>query len=485
MPDGIVAQAGPDAVHLSTPVELHGENLTTVAEFTVHEGTSERFGLSWFPSYERPGRAEDAHAALARTEAWWREWSERCTYRGEYRDVVLTSLIVLKALTDQVTGAIVAAPTTSLPEDIGGERNWDYRYTWLRDAVLTLNALLAGGYTDEALAFSDAVFRATAGQPQQAQIMYGIAGERRLEEYELDWLPGYEGSRPVRVGNAAAGQFQLDVYGEVVGVGWAVAMALGQLPEPLWRQLRELLDYLESAWQEPDDGMWEARGPRRHYTQSKVMAWLAFDRAIALSKRFGLEAPLRRWEQIRGQIHDEILERAYDPQRNTFTQSYGSTALDAGALMVGLVGLLEPTDDRFTKTIDAVRRELGRDGFISRYSTDLTDDGLAGSEGQFLACSFWLVEALAVNGREAEARELFERLLALRNDLGLYAEEYDVARGRQVGNFPQAFTHLALINAARVLTGEQIGTRSTPPAPLPHMPTPTPRRPAPVKLRRP
>jgi GH15 family glucan-1,4-alpha-glucosidase len=485
VPDGIVAQAGPDAVHLSTPVELHGENLTTVAELTVHEGSSERFGLSWFPSYERPGRVEDAHAALARTQAWWREWSERCTYRGEYRDDVLTSLIVLKALTDQVTGAIVAAPTTSLPEDIGGERNWDYRYTWLRDAVLTLNALLAGGYTDEALAFGDAVFRATAGQPQQAQIMYGIAGERRLEEYELDWLPGYEGSRPVRVGNAAAGQFQLDVYGEVVGVGWAVAMAVGHLPEPLWRQLRQLLDYLESAWQEPDDGMWEARGTRRHYTQSKVMAWLAFDRAIALSKRFGLDAPVRRWKRIRSQIHDEILERAYDPQRNTFTQSYGSTALDAGALMVGLVGLLEPTDDRFTKTIDAVHRELGHDGFISRYSTDVTDDGLSGSEGQFLACSFWLVEALALNGREAEARELFERLRALRNDLGLYAEEYDVARGRQVGNFPQAFTHLALINAARILSGERIGTRSTPPAPLPRLPTPTPRRPAPAKLRRP
>jgi GH15 family glucan-1,4-alpha-glucosidase len=485
VPDGIVAQAGPDAVHLSTPVEVHGENLTTVAEFTVHEGTSERFGLSWFPSYERPGHAEDAHAALARTQAWWREWSERCTYRGEYSDDVLTSLIVLKALTDQVTGAVVAAPTTSLPEDIGGERNWDYRYTWLRDAVLTLNALLAGGYTDEALAFSDAVFRATAGQPQQAQIMYGIAGERRLEEYELDWLPGYEGSRPVRVGNAAAGQFQLDVYGEVVGVGWAVAMARGQFPEPLWRQVRQLLDYLESVWQKPDDGMWEARGTRRHYTQSKVMAWLAFDRAIALSKRFGLEAPVQRWKRIRGQIRDEILERAYDPQRNTFTQSYGSTALDAGALMVGLVGLLEPTDDRFTTTIDAVRRELGHDGFISRYSTDVTDDGLSGSEGQFLACSFWLVEALALNGREAEARELFERLLALRNDLGLYAEEYDVARGRQVGNFPQAFTHLALIGAARVLSGEQIGTRSTPPAPLSGLPTPTPRGPAPVKLRRP
>jgi GH15 family glucan-1,4-alpha-glucosidase len=483
--DGIVAQAGPDAVHLSTPVELHGEDLTTVAELTVHEGTSERFGLSWFPSYERPGRAEDAHAALARTQAWWREWSERCTYRGEYRNNVLTSLIVLKALTDQVTGAVIAAPTTSLPEDIGGERNFDYRYTWLRDAVLTLNALLAGGYTDEALAFGDAVFRATAGQPQQAQIMYGIAGERRLEEYELDWLPGYEGSRPVRVGNAAAGQFQLDVYGEVVGVGWAVAMALEQLPEPLWRQLRQLLDYLESVWQEPDDGMWESRGTRRHYTQSKVMAWLAFDRAIALSTRFGLEAPVQRWKQIRGQIRDQILERAYDPQRHTFTQSYGSTALDAGALMVGLVGLLEPTDDRFTTTIDAIRRELGHDGFISRYSTDVTDDGLSGSEGQFLACSFWLVEALALNGREAEARKLFERLLALRNDLGLYAEEYDVARDRQVGNFPQAFTHLALINAARVLSGEQMGTRSAPPAPLPRLPTPTPRRPAPVKLRRP
>ena len=351
-------------MHLSTPVELHGEDLTTVAEFTVQEGSSERFVLSWFPSYERPGRTEDAHAALARTQAWWREWSERCTYRGEYRDEVLTSLIVFKALTDQVTGAIVAAPTTSLPEDLGGERNWDYRYTWLRDSVLTLNALLAGGYTDEALAFSDAVFRATAGQPEQAQIMYGLAGERRLEEYKLDWLPGYEGSRPVRVGNAAAGQFQLDVYGEVVGVGWAVAMALGQLSEPLWRQLRELLDYLESAWQEPDDGMWEARGPRRHYTQSKVMAWLAFDRAIALSKRFRLEGPLQRWEQVRAQIHDEILERAYDPQRHTFTQSYGSAALDAGVLMVGLVGLLEPTDDRFTGTIDAVRRELGHDGLI-------------------------------------------------------------------------------------------------------------------------
>ena len=456
VPDGIVAQAGPHAVHLTTPVDLRGEQLTTVAEFTLAEGASEGFALSWFPSYERPPRAEDARSALARTEAWWRDWSGRCSYQGDYRDEVVRSLIVLKGLTDQVTGAVVAAPTTSLPEDLGGERNWDYRYTWLRDSVLTLNALLGGGYTDEALAFSECVFRATAGHPEQLQIMYGVAGERRLEEYELDWLPGYEGSRPVRVGNAAAGQFQLDVYGEVLGVGWAVAMAVGQVSPRRWSQLRRLTDYLETVWRDPDDGMLEARGPRRHYTQSKLMAWVAFDRALALAEHFRLAGPLERWRQVRAEIHDEILEKAYDPRRNTFTQSYGSEALDAGALMVGLVGLLPPTDDRFTGTIDAVRSELGHDGFISRYSTDATDDGLSGSEGQFLACSFWLVDALALNGREGEARELFERLLALRNDLGLYAEEYDVARKRQVGNFPQAFTHLALIDAARILSGERM-----------------------------
>jgi GH15 family glucan-1,4-alpha-glucosidase len=470
VPDGIIAQAGPDAVHLSTPLDLRGEQLTTVAEFTIAEGASERFALSWFPSYQRAAPTEDAQSALARTEAWWRDWSGRCSYQGNYRDEVVTSLIVLKGLTDQVTGAVVAAPTTSLPEDLGGERNWDYRYTWLRDSVLTLNALLAGGYTDEALAFNECIFRATAGHPEQLQIMYGIAGERRLEEYELDWLPGYEGSKPVRVGNAAAGQFQLDVYGEVVGVGWAVAMAIGQLTARRWSQLRRLMDYLETVWRDPDDGMWEARGPRRHYTQSKLMAWVAFDRAVALAEHFGLQGPLERWRRIRAEIHDDILEKAYDPRRNTFTQSYGSKALDAGALMVGLLGLLPPTDDRFTGTIDAVRSELGHDGFISRYSTDATDDGLSGSEGQFLACSFWLVDALVLNGREGEARELFERLLALRNDLGLYAEEYDVARKRQVGNFPQAFTHLALIDAARILSGERMGTRSAPPRP----PTPAP-----------
>jgi GH15 family glucan-1,4-alpha-glucosidase len=459
-PDGIVGQAGPDAVHLSTPVPLRGEDLTTVAEFTVGEGSSERFVLSWFPSYQRPALTEDAHSALARTEAWWREWSGRCTYQGEYREHVLTSLIVLKGLTDQLTGAIVAAPTTSLPEDLGGGRNWDYRYTWLRDSVLALNALLAGGYTDEAMAFSECVFRATAGHPDQLQIMYGIGGERRLSEYELDWLPGYEASRPVRVGNAASGQFQLDVYGELLGVAWAFASAMGRLPRPRWNQLRKLMDYLETVWRDPDDGMWESRGPRRHYTSSKVMAWVAFDRAVALAGQFDLPAPRERWAQLRDEIRTEILEKAYDPERNTFTQYYGSRSLDAGTLAIGIVGLLPPTDHRFTGTIDAVRAELGRDGLISRYSTDETDDGLAGAEGQFLACSFWLVDALALNGRREDARELFERLLALRSDLGLFAEEYDVGRQRQVGNFPQAFTHLAMINAARVLSATPAAARS-------------------------
>jgi len=470
VPDGIVAQAGPNAVHLSTPVDLRGEDLTTVATFSVSEGATERFVLSWFPSYEAPAPTEDAESALARTEKWWRDWSGRCTYKGKYRDEVLTSLIVLKGLTDEVTGAVLAAPTTSLPEDLGGERNWDYRYTWLRDSVLTLNALLAGGYTEEALAFDACVLRATAGHPEQMQIMYGIAGERRLEEYELDWLPGYEGSRPVRVGNAAAGQFQLDVYGEVVGVSAAVALTAGRVSESRWSRLRKLMDYLETVWREPDDGMWEARGPRRHYTQSKVMAWFAFDRAVIVAERFGLDAPLDRWKQISAEIRQEILDKAYDPKRNTFTQSYGSKALDASALSIGMLGLLPPTDERFTGTIDAIRRELGHNGFISRYSTDATDDGLSGSEGQFLACSFWLVDALALNGREDEARELFERLLTLRNDLGLYAEEYDVARKRQVGNFPQAFTHLSLINAARILSGERM--RMFTPAPTVRQPTP-------------
>ncbi|BCJ39290.1 glucoamylase [Actinocatenispora thailandica] len=451
VPDGVVAQAGPDALHLATSVPLHGHELTTVGEFDLAAGGTERFMLTWFPPYQPPGLVEDAYSALARTEQWWLDWSGRCRYTGAYRDEVLRSLIVLKALTDRQTGAVLAAPTTSLPEDIGGERNWDYRYTWLRDSVLALNALLAGGYTDEAQAFAACVFRATAGHPEQMQIMYGIAGERRLAEYELDHLPGYEGSRPVRVGNAAAGQFQLDVYGEAFGVAAAVAGHSGRYSDRQWRQLRKLLDYLDGVWQQPDDGMWESRGPRRHYTQSKLMAWVAFDRAVTMATRFDLDGPVDHWAATRDTIRDEILAHAWDPRRGTFTQYYGSTALDAGVLMIPLVGFLPGDDPRVTSTIDVVRAELGHDGLLSRYSTDDTDDGLSGTEGQFLACSFWLVDALALNGRRDEARELFERLLGLANDVGLLAEEYDVRRGRQVGNFPQAFTHLALINAARVL----------------------------------
>ncbi|BCJ26672.1 glycoside hydrolase family 15 protein [Actinocatenispora sera] len=466
VPDGVVAQAGPDALHLATSVPLHGHELTTVGEFELAAGGTERFMLTWFPPYEPPGLVEDAYSALARTERWWLDWSGRCGYTGAYADEVLRSLIVLKALTDRQTGAVVAAPTTSLPEDLGGERNWDYRYTWLRDSVLALNALLAGGYTGEARAFADCVFRATAGHPEQMQIMYGIAGERRLAEYELDHLPGYEGSRPVRVGNAAAGQFQLDVYGEVLGVAAVVAGHVGRYPDRQWRQQRKLLDYLDGVWQQPDDGMWESRGPRRHYTQSKLMAWVAFDRAVAMANRFGLDGPVEKWAATRDAIRAEILDRAWDPRRETFTQYYGSTALDAGALMIPLVGLLPGGDPRVTSTIDVVRAELGRDGLLSRYSTDDTDDGLPGTEGQFLACSFWLVDALAWNGRRDEARELFERLLGLANDVGLFAEEYDVRHGRQVGNFPQAFTHLALINAARVLSPDQPHPfEQAPPAP--------------------
>jgi GH15 family glucan-1,4-alpha-glucosidase len=450
--DGVRVQSGPDAFHLSTPLELCVDRDATTAEFTTVEGARQRFVLSWYPSYADAPPVEDADSALARTDAFWREWSGRCSYDGAYRAAVLTSLIALKAMTDETTGAVVAAPTTSLPEDLGGVRNWDYRYCWLRDSVLTLNALLLGGYTDEALAFRDFAFRVGTGDPAKLQIMYGVGGERRLDEFELDWLPGYEGSRPVRVGNAASGQFQLDVYGEVLGVAFVAADKLGRLDPGNWPRSRAFVEHVEQIWREPDDGIWEARGPRRHYTQSKVMAWVVFDRAIKLAERFGLDAPLDRWREVRQEIHDEVCEKGYDARRGTFTQYYGSQELDAAALAVVLVGFLPGSDPRVTGTIDAVRDGLGHDGFISRYSTADTDDGLPGSEGQFLACSFWLVSALALNGRLDESRALFERLLGLTNDLGLLAEEYDVARQRQVGNFPQAFSHLALINAAATIT---------------------------------
>jgi GH15 family glucan-1,4-alpha-glucosidase len=449
--DGILALGGANALHLSTPVEMRGEDLTTVASFHIREGVRERFSLMWFPSYLGAPEVEDPDSALARTDAYWREWSSRCTYSGKWRGVVMRSLITLKALTDQMTGAIVAAPTTSLPEDLGGSRNWDYRFCWLRDSVLTLDALLEGGYSEEALAFGRWALRAGAGDVSKVQIMYGTEGQRSLQELELDWLPGYEGSRPVRIGNAAADQFQLDVYGEVAGVAYVTSMVTGQVDPRNWPRMRALVEYLENAWKEPDDGIWEVRGPRRHFVQSKVMAWLAFDCAVRMVEHFGLDAPLARWKLIRREIREQVCEQGYDVKRAAFTQYYGSQELDAAVLLIPIVGFLPGSDERVTGTIDAVRDGLGHDGLISRYSTAATDDGLPGSEGQFLACSFWLVTALAMNGRGEEARHLFERLLSLSNDLGLFSEEYDIEHRRLIGNFPQAFTHLTLVQAAKTL----------------------------------
>ena len=451
-PDGAVATVGPDAFRLSTPLPLSVEDSMVTAEFVAIEGARERLTLTWHLSFERTPPVEDADSALARTEAWWREWSGRCRYEGPYRDAVLTSLIALKAMTSETTGAVIAAPTTSLPEELGGVRNWDYRYCWLRDSVLALEALLDAGYTEEALAFRDFLLSAGTGDPSAIQIMYGIGGERRLTEFELPHLPGYEGSEPVRVGNAASEQFQLDVYGEVANVMFIGAEAVARVEPRLWPRWRAIFEYVETIWREPDDGIWESRGERRHYTYSKVMAWVVFDRAVRIAERFELDAPLERWKTIRQEIHREVCERGYDPERRTFTQYYGSRELDASVLNIPLVGFLPGDDERVTGTIDAIVRELGRDGFVSRYSTAETDDGLPGDEGQFLACSFWLVSALAANGRVDDARALFERLLGLTNDLGLLAEEYDVARRRQVGNFPQAFSHLTLILAARAIS---------------------------------
>jgi GH15 family glucan-1,4-alpha-glucosidase len=458
--DGVIATAGPDAFRLSTPLSLQVDDGSVSAEFVAVEGARERLTLTWHLSYEESPPVEDADSALARTEAWWREWSGRCRYEGADRDEVMTSLMVLKAMTSETTGAVIAAPTTSLPEDIGGVRNWDYRYCWLRDSVLALEALLAAGYTEEALAFRDFLLRVGTGDPTTIQIMYGIGGERRLTEFELPELPGYEDSKPVRIGNAASEQFQLDVYGEVAGVMFTGAEVVGRVEKRLWPRWRAIIEHVETIWRQPDDGIWEARGPQRHYTYSKVMAWVVFDRAVRIAERYDLEAPVDRWKQTRDEIHREVCELGYDAERRTFTQYYGSKELDASILNIPLVGFLPGNDERVTGTIDAVWRELGRDGFVSRYSTAETDDGLPGDEGQFLACSFWLVSALALNGRVEEARALFERLVGLANDLGLLAEEYDVGRGRQVGNFPQAFSHLTLIVAAREISAAEVDAES-------------------------
>ncbi len=445
---GVRAIAGPDTIEIRTPVRLHGEHWTTVGEFEVEAGEEVPFVLHWHPSHMAPPLSIDAAAAVEATVEWWEEWSGRCTYDGEYRDAVMRSLITLKALTYQPTGGIVAAPTTSLPEHIGGPRNWDYRYCWLRDATFTLNALMQCGYTEAARAWRKWLVRAVAGRGDELHIMYGLAGERRLPEMELPWLPGYEGSQPVRIGNGAHSQFQLDVFGEVLDclhLGRHYGLKDGMQD---WRIELELLKRLENVWREPDEGIWEVRGPQRHFTHSKVMAWVAFDRAVKDVERFGLEGPVDRWRELRDTLHAEICSRGFNHQRNTFVQSYGSTEVDAALLVMPEMGFLPATDPRIRGTVAAIEDDLMRDGFVERYRTESGVDGLPHGEGAFLLCTFWLADNYALMGRTDDARAVFEGLLSVRNDVGLLAEEYDPHDRRLLGNFPQAFSHLGLINTA-------------------------------------
>jgi GH15 family glucan-1,4-alpha-glucosidase len=451
------AVAGPDAVWLRTPVRLIGRSMRHEATFTVRAGERVPFVLAWMPSHAGAPLVTEADAdpLLDRTRAFWADWSARCTYAGDYAPAVLRSLITLKALTYAPTGGIVAAPTTSLPEDLGGVRNWDYRYCWLRDATITLEALLRTGYTAEAAAWREWLERTVAGSARDVQIMYGVAGERRLAEWEASWLPGYEHSAPVRIGNAAVDPRQLDVYGEVIDAITLGKQAGLRFDKHTWAVVRQLLEFLEKHWDEPDEGIWEVRGPRRHFVHSKIMAWVAFDRACQVAEltRYGA---LERWSAIRDKIHAEICDRGYDTARGTFTQYYGSTELDASVLLLIEVGFLPPDDPRVISTVRTIQRELVRDGLVLRYTqppatargADQAVDGLPGSEGAFLACSFWLVNALHLIDDFPAAVELFERLLALRNDVGLLSEEYDPRYGRQVGNTPQAFSHVPLIQAA-------------------------------------
>lgn len=452
--DRLEAIAGPDALTFWSTVETRGEGLTTVAEFDVSEGEIVSFELLWHPSHEAPERRGDALDQIAQTQAWWREWRAGAKCEGEWAEAIERSLITLKALTYAPTGGIVAAPTTSLPEGIGGVRNWDYRFCWLRDATFTLYALMQGGHTDEACAWRDWLLRAVAGDPSKLQIMYGIAGRRRLEEQELPWLPGYEGSVPVRVGNAAFSQFQLDVYGELIDSMHQTRVA-GIPPEKHgWQLERAVMKFLETAWREPDEGIWEIRGPRRHYTHSKVMAWVAFDRAVKAVEQFGQEGPVECWRGHRDELRAEILECGFNRKKGAFVQVYGGEEMDASLLMIPLVGFLPADDERVRGTIAAIEHELLVEGCVLRYRTDGAGkaDGLPGHEGAFLLCTFWLADNYVLAGRREEARAVFERLLAIRNDLGLLAEQYDPRLRRQLGNFPQAFSHVGLINTARNLS---------------------------------
>jgi GH15 family glucan-1,4-alpha-glucosidase len=458
--DALVAVAGPDALCFRSPVDVHGEGMKTVAEFTLREGERVPFVLTWFPSHRPLPVAIDAEQALSDAEGFWLDWAGMCDHRGDYHEELHQSLLVLKALTYAPTGGIVAAPTTSLPERLGGVRNWDYRFCWLRDSTLTLLAMLNAGYQEEAVMWREWLLRAVAGDPADVQIMYGLAGERRLDERELDWLPGYEESRPVRVGNAASEQLQLDVYGEVLDALYQARVHGAAPDDNIWSLVLKLMDWLEDGWRREDAGIWEVRGPARHFTHSKVMAWVAFDRGVRAHEEFGRDGPVDRWRALRDEIHAEVLTRAWSANKQAFTQSYGSDELDASTLLMPIVGFLDATDARFVSTVEAIRSELTVDGLVLRYRPrDGGDvDGLPGGEGVFLPCSFWLADALALQGKIDDARELFERLLGLRNDVGLLSEEYDPTAARQLGNFPQAFTHLALVNTAFIL-GEGRGLR--------------------------
>lgn len=448
---GLSAVAGPDAVELHTQVPLRGEQMKTHAAFTVSAGETVPFTLSYHRSHKTPHFVRDRNESLERTVSWWRQWSRRCKFEPghpRWHQAVLRSLITLKLLTYRPTGGIVAAPTTSLPESIGGARNWDYRFCWIRDSALTLYALLSAGYREEADAWRQWLIRAAAGHPEQLHIMYGISGERWLPENEVSWLPGYENSRPVRVGNGAARQTQLDVYGELMDALHASRVAhLAPLDEA-WRLQNVLLGQVERVWRQPDHGIWEVRGTPRAFTHSRLMCWVAFDRAIKSAEDFGMNGDVERWRRLREEIHADICTNGLDHERGCFTQHYGGKALDAALLLIPQTGFLPPEDPRVRATVAAVQAELAGDGFVRRYSTAQTDDGVGGEEGAFLACSFWLADALVMGGDVDGATELFERLLSVRNDLGLLAEEYDVARQRLVGNFPQAFSHVGLVNTA-------------------------------------
>jgi GH15 family glucan-1,4-alpha-glucosidase len=457
--DGNEIIGGPEALRLRTPVATRGEDFSTVSEFAVSEGDEIPFELAWHPSHEDPPAALDVRRAINETQRWWKEWSSRCVLGGEWQKDVRDSLVVLKGLTYAPTGGIVAAATTSLPEDIGGARNWDYRFCWIRDATFTLLALVEAGYLDEAVAWRDWLLRTIAGDPGNLQIVYSVTGERRLVEQELRWLPGYKHSVPVRIGNDAYTQFQLDVFGETMDtLHHAREHDIG-VSHDSWSLETLMLEYLEGHWREPDNGIWEVRGGLQHFTHSKVMAWVAFDRAVATVERFKLDGDVARWRAARDAIHAEVCERGVD-DRGVFKQSYESDSLDASTLMIPLVGFLPPDDPRVKATLEAIETELMDEGFVRRYLPDPTLDGQPGDEGAFLLCSFWLADNYALLGRERDARELFERLLALRNDVGLLAEEFDPRAGRFLGNFPQALSHVAIAITALTLAGDRRHART-------------------------